>query len=228
MPLVSAARGGGAWDTEEAEDDWDKWDVVYKAPCGLSLRNYDDVMCYLLCTESYDILQVGYTNFKNTFIVFTPPSPKHLPPDTGRLLHLQPSGSAGPSPGARPAPTGAGSEPGGGANTRGTVCRDRRLPPHRLPLQEGPLAARLLLEPRADTLPRLLRLHRWLQEPRALRLRRHDYRAPWLQPPAPTGARTVRVRASASKDHFNQNKTARHRKIITMTTRCYMLQALVS
>lgn len=33
-------------------------DVIYKTPCGLSLRNYDDVMSFLLETESYKILQV--------------------------------------------------------------------------------------------------------------------------------------------------------------------------
>uniref|UniRef100_A0A3P8SMQ5 Histone-lysine N-methyltransferase SETDB2 n=1 Tax=Amphiprion percula TaxID=161767 RepID=A0A3P8SMQ5_AMPPE len=34
------------------------WDVIYKTPCGQSLRNYDDVMRFLLATESFDVLQV--------------------------------------------------------------------------------------------------------------------------------------------------------------------------
>lgn len=36
-------------------------DVIYKAPCGLSLRNYDDVMSFLEDTESCDVLQVIQT-----------------------------------------------------------------------------------------------------------------------------------------------------------------------
>ncbi|KAM6893555.1 histone-lysine N-methyltransferase SETDB2 [Xenentodon cancila] len=78
VPLMSPSRGGGAWETEEAEDNWDNWDkwgVVYKAPCGLSLRNYDDVMCYLLCTESYDVLQVDFFTFNPAVLLDPPPVP---------------------------------------------------------------------------------------------------------------------------------------------------------
>lgn len=44
----------------ESEDSQGLMDsgVIYKTPCGLTLRNYDDVMSFLLDTESYDILQV--------------------------------------------------------------------------------------------------------------------------------------------------------------------------
>lgn len=49
MPLMSSGQ----------EEDVEDWDVVYKAPCGRSLRNHDDVMRFLLATESYDILQVS-------------------------------------------------------------------------------------------------------------------------------------------------------------------------
>lgn len=35
-------------------------DVVYIAPCGLNLCNQDDVMNFLLATESYDVLQVSW------------------------------------------------------------------------------------------------------------------------------------------------------------------------
>lgn len=41
--------------------DWlNDWDVVYVAPCGLNLCNQDDVMNFLLATESYDVLQVSW------------------------------------------------------------------------------------------------------------------------------------------------------------------------
>lgn len=42
---------------EESQEPMDL-DVIYKTPCGLSLHNYDDVMSFLLETESYDFLQV--------------------------------------------------------------------------------------------------------------------------------------------------------------------------
>ncbi|XP_061572206.1 histone-lysine N-methyltransferase SETDB2 [Cololabis saira] len=89
MPLMSSppgggawdAQGGGAWDGEEAELNWDKWDVVYKAPCGLSLRSYDDVMCYLLCTDSYDVLQVDFFTFNPAVLLDPPPVPGSNQPE---------------------------------------------------------------------------------------------------------------------------------------------------
>lgn len=51
LPLTEEAE------LEDSEDSMDG-DVIYKTPCGLSLRNYDDVMSFLLDTETYDILQV--------------------------------------------------------------------------------------------------------------------------------------------------------------------------
>lgn len=55
---------GWACDSEGEEPkafDWlNNWDVVYVTPCGLSLRNQDDVMNFLLATESYDVLQVSW------------------------------------------------------------------------------------------------------------------------------------------------------------------------
>lgn len=63
LPLMSS-RGVGTSDDERVEpivsEDMKDWDVVYKAPCGQSLRNYDDVMRFLLATESYSILQVTW------------------------------------------------------------------------------------------------------------------------------------------------------------------------
>lgn len=57
---ASDAEQGEPEGAQETED----WDVVYKAPCGLSLRNYEDVMRFLLATESYDILQVRWFTVK--------------------------------------------------------------------------------------------------------------------------------------------------------------------
>lgn len=55
MPLMPPFRDG-----EGPEENGGDWDVIYKAPCGQSLRNYDDVMCFLSVTESYGILQVSF------------------------------------------------------------------------------------------------------------------------------------------------------------------------
>uniref|UniRef100_A0A3Q4BET6 Histone-lysine N-methyltransferase SETDB2 n=1 Tax=Mola mola TaxID=94237 RepID=A0A3Q4BET6_MOLML len=59
-PLMSPGEG--------AED----WGVVYKAPCGLSLCSYEDVMCFLWATGSYDILRVDFFTF-NTSVRLDPP-----------------------------------------------------------------------------------------------------------------------------------------------------------
>ena len=56
VPLMSS--GGGKASDGEGLEDMGEWDVLYKAPCGRSLRNYDDVMRFLLATDSYDLLQV--------------------------------------------------------------------------------------------------------------------------------------------------------------------------
>uniref|UniRef100_A0A8D0DDZ9 Histone-lysine N-methyltransferase SETDB2 n=1 Tax=Sander lucioperca TaxID=283035 RepID=A0A8D0DDZ9_SANLU len=50
------------------------WDVVYKTPCGLSLRNHDDVMRFLLATESYDVMQMDFFTF-NPCVRLDPPQP---------------------------------------------------------------------------------------------------------------------------------------------------------
>ncbi|XP_047432363.1 histone-lysine N-methyltransferase SETDB2 [Mugil cephalus] len=76
---LSAVPRGGAWDAEEEEQEEEQqeeqeedWDVIYKAPCGQSLRNYDDVMQFLLATESYDVLQVDFFTF-NPVVRLDPP-----------------------------------------------------------------------------------------------------------------------------------------------------------
>lgn len=71
MPLMMISRGDGegaepAVGPEEDGEEED-WDVVYKAPCGQSLRNHDDVMRFLLATESYDVLQVCCEAFKDQY-----------------------------------------------------------------------------------------------------------------------------------------------------------------
>lgn len=73
MPLIIPVKGGGARDQEQ--EDLESWDVIYKAPCGLSLRNYEDVMLFLLATESYDILQVDFFTF-NPSVRLDPPPPE--------------------------------------------------------------------------------------------------------------------------------------------------------
>lgn len=65
MPLADPTRTG-----PDAQDDWD---VIYKAPCGQSLRSFQDVMCFLSATESFDILQVDFFTFNH--LVQLDPSP---------------------------------------------------------------------------------------------------------------------------------------------------------
>uniref|UniRef100_A0A8P4GQN8 Histone-lysine N-methyltransferase SETDB2 n=1 Tax=Dicentrarchus labrax TaxID=13489 RepID=A0A8P4GQN8_DICLA len=74
LTAVMSSRGGGASDDEGPElADCDVVeDVVYKAPCGLSLRNHDDVMRFLLATGSYDVLQVDFFTF-NPSVRLDPP-----------------------------------------------------------------------------------------------------------------------------------------------------------
>lgn len=56
-PPVSSTEGGTS-DHEGAGPE--ELDVIYKAPCGLSLHNHDDVMHFLLATDSANILQVRW------------------------------------------------------------------------------------------------------------------------------------------------------------------------
>ena len=60
--VLLMSPGGGAEPVESQQaqqSDADDWGVVYRAPCGQSLRNHDDVMDFLLATEIYDGLQVS-------------------------------------------------------------------------------------------------------------------------------------------------------------------------
>ncbi|XP_054650479.1 histone-lysine N-methyltransferase SETDB2 isoform X2 [Dunckerocampus dactyliophorus] len=77
MPLM-LSKGGSANNHQqtgafEEEEDEDHCDVIYKAPCGQSLRNYDDVMRFLFATDSYDVLQLDYFSF-NMAVQLDPPA----------------------------------------------------------------------------------------------------------------------------------------------------------
>ncbi|KAM6958109.1 LOW QUALITY PROTEIN: histone-lysine N-methyltransferase SETDB2 [Tautogolabrus adspersus] len=73
MPLTSS-KGGVEGEEPVNPEDGFNWDVLYKAPCGQSLRNHDDVMRFLLATESYDLLQVDFFTFNPSVQLDTPPS----------------------------------------------------------------------------------------------------------------------------------------------------------
>lgn len=108
LPLMSS-RGVGTSDDERVEptvsEDMKDWDVVYKAPCGQSLRNYDDVMRFLLATESYSILQVDFFTF-NSSVRLDPPSlggPRKPELDLSRGVEPTPVELCVGEGGARPA-----------------------------------------------------------------------------------------------------------------------------
>ncbi|XP_038572168.1 histone-lysine N-methyltransferase SETDB2-like isoform X2 [Micropterus salmoides] len=108
VPLMSS-RGVGTSDAEGAEfsvsEDVEDWDVVYKAPCGLSLRNHDDVMRFLLATESFDVLQVDFFTF-NPAVELDPPlatGPRRPELDLSRGVEPTPVELCAGEGGARPA-----------------------------------------------------------------------------------------------------------------------------
>ncbi|XP_058475572.1 histone-lysine N-methyltransferase SETDB2 [Solea solea] len=67
LSATPSPRSGGAEPTLPE-------DVVYRAPCGKSLCNHDDVMQFLLGTETYDVLQVDFFTFNPT-VQLDPPTP---------------------------------------------------------------------------------------------------------------------------------------------------------
>ncbi|KAM8905359.1 histone-lysine N-methyltransferase SETDB2 isoform 2-T2 [Spinachia spinachia] len=74
VPPMSSLRGSDEGAEQPLSAQEEDWDVLYKAPCGQSLRNHDDVMRFLLATESYDVLQVDFFTF-NALVQLDPPSP---------------------------------------------------------------------------------------------------------------------------------------------------------
>ncbi|KAK2857216.1 hypothetical protein Q5P01_005951 [Channa striata] len=95
LPLLATRGSASSVDVMAGpveEDGGDGSDVVYKAPCGQSLRNHDDVMCFLSATESYDILQVDFFTF-NPSVLLDPPSVK-----VPRLSEVDLSRGAEPTP----------------------------------------------------------------------------------------------------------------------------------
>ncbi|XP_074520841.1 histone-lysine N-methyltransferase SETDB2 [Halichoeres trimaculatus] len=81
------------------------WEVLYKAPCGLNLLNPEDVMRYLLATESQDFLQADFFTF-NPAVRLDPPSvsdPKQSDVDLSRGAEPTPVELCVGEGGARPA-----------------------------------------------------------------------------------------------------------------------------
>ncbi|XP_056157429.1 histone-lysine N-methyltransferase SETDB2 [Lampris incognitus] len=70
-PLLGDRDEEAAEEAEGASDLWRR-DVVYKAPCGLSLLSYDDVMHFLLATKSYNIIQMDFFSFNPAVCLDTP------------------------------------------------------------------------------------------------------------------------------------------------------------
>ncbi|XP_034534833.1 histone-lysine N-methyltransferase SETDB2 [Notolabrus celidotus] len=108
MPLMSS-KGGRALNGPEAEsgeeEEEELWDVLYKAPCGQSLHNHEDVMRFLLATETYDLLQVDFFTF-NPSVRLDPPSmsdPKRPELDLSRGAEPTPVELCAGEGGARPA-----------------------------------------------------------------------------------------------------------------------------
>ncbi|XP_034721482.1 histone-lysine N-methyltransferase SETDB2, partial [Etheostoma cragini] len=102
VPLMMSSGGDGDAEAEEYVEDWD---VVYKTPCGLSLRNHDDVMRFLLATESYDVMQVDFFTF-NPCVRLDPPQaagPRRPEMDLSRGVEPTPVQLCLGDGGARPA-----------------------------------------------------------------------------------------------------------------------------
>ncbi|TKS65483.1 Histone-lysine N-methyltransferase SETDB2 [Collichthys lucidus] len=108
VPLMSS-RGGVAPDDQGAErpacEDVEDWDVIYKTPCGQSLRNHDDVMRFLLATGGYDILQVDFFTFNSSVRLDPPQSagPRRPELDLSRGVEPTPVELCTGDGGARPA-----------------------------------------------------------------------------------------------------------------------------
>ncbi|KAM9334229.1 histone-lysine N-methyltransferase SETDB2 isoform 2-T2 [Symphorus nematophorus] len=102
VPLMSPGAGGASDGEGTGVEDWD---VVYKTPCGRSLRNHDDVMRFLSATESYDVLQVDFFTFNPAVQLDPPPSagPQRPELDLSRGVEPTPVELCVGDGGARPA-----------------------------------------------------------------------------------------------------------------------------
>lgn len=103
IPLLCGFRRLG----EGAElDNKDGGDVTYRAPCGWSLCNHDDVMTFLLATDSFDVLQVDFFTFNPAVRLDPPPGPagpRHPELDLSRGAEPTPVELVSGDGGARPA-----------------------------------------------------------------------------------------------------------------------------
>ncbi|XP_032412164.1 histone-lysine N-methyltransferase SETDB2 isoform X1 [Xiphophorus hellerii] len=82
MPLASSTgTGPDGLDAAAAGGDWD---VIYKTPCGQSLRNFQDVESFLSVTESYDVLQVDFFTFNHLVQLDPTPLPAQPRADLSR------------------------------------------------------------------------------------------------------------------------------------------------
>ncbi|XP_004066528.1 histone-lysine N-methyltransferase SETDB2 isoform X1 [Oryzias latipes] len=103
--MSQPGRGGSpSGEEEEEEEEEAACDVVYKAPCGQSLRSFEDVMLFLVATESYDLLQVDFFTF-NPSVELDPPSVSDaqiLIKDLSRGLEPTPVELCAPNVGSRP------------------------------------------------------------------------------------------------------------------------------
>ncbi|XP_029282981.1 LOW QUALITY PROTEIN: histone-lysine N-methyltransferase SETDB2 [Cottoperca gobio] len=89
VPLMtSCGEGAEAAACEDGEEDWD---VLYKAPCGQSLRNHDDVMRFLLASESYDLLQVDFFTFNPSVRLDPPPAAGPRQPEMDLSRGVEPT-----------------------------------------------------------------------------------------------------------------------------------------
>ncbi|KAF7660266.1 hypothetical protein LDENG_00285190 [Lucifuga dentata] len=101
---LMSSPGGGDCETETAGSQQEEG-TVYKAPCGLSLRNHRDVMCFLLATESYDVLQMDFFSFNPAVRLDPPPleGPRRPELDLSRGMEPTPVELCPRDEGARPA-----------------------------------------------------------------------------------------------------------------------------
>uniref|UniRef100_A0A3P9J611 Histone-lysine N-methyltransferase SETDB2 n=1 Tax=Oryzias latipes TaxID=8090 RepID=A0A3P9J611_ORYLA len=104
VPLLCGFKRLIGDEEEEEEEAEAACDVVYKAPCGQSLRSFEDVMLFLVATESYDLLQVDFFTF-NPSVELDPPSVSDaqiLSKDLSRGLEPTPVELCAPNGGSRP------------------------------------------------------------------------------------------------------------------------------